>query len=36
MKLLPGIRVIAEGLAQKPRPEPPTHLEIHLFTLTQR
>ena len=29
LKLLPGIRVIAEGLARRPRPEPPTHLELH-------
>ena len=36
MKLLAGIRVIAEGLAQRPRPEPPTRLELHLFKLTQR
>ena len=26
LKLLPGIRVIAEGLALRPRPEPPTHI----------
>ena len=36
LKLLPGIRVIAEGLAQRPRPEPPTPLELHLFKLPQR
>ena len=35
LKLLPGIRVIAEGLAQRPRPEPPTHLEFDPFKLTQ-
>ena len=34
LKLLPGIRVIAESLAQRPRPEPPTPLELHLFKLT--
>ena len=28
-----GIRVIAEGLAQRPRPEAPTRLELHLFKL---
>ena len=33
LKLLPGIRVIAEGLAQRPRPEPPTCLELHLVKL---
>ena len=32
LKLLPGIRVIAEGLAQRPRPEPPTSLDLHLFS----
>ena len=31
LKLLPGIRIIAEGLAQRPRPKPPTHLELHPF-----
>ena len=35
LKLLPGIRVIAEGMAQRPKPEPPTHLELDLFKLTQ-
>ena len=33
LKLLAGIRVIAEGLAQRSRPEPPTRLELHLFKL---
>ena len=33
LKLLSGIRVIAEGLAQRPRPEAPTRLELHLFKL---
>ena len=36
LKLLPGIRVIAEGLAQRPRPEPLTHLELHMFKVAQR
>ena len=36
LKLLPGIRVIAESLTQRPRPEPPTPLELHLFKITQR
>ena len=31
LKLLPGIRVIADGLAERPRPEPPTSLELHLY-----